>query len=87
MRIQAITETNTRQKQNPYLAQDIDHMTLGKSAALVSFEECLKSQMQNATNPSVTGRGEWMVTSSMWGYFMAQEVANKSETKLKENAQ
>ena len=87
MRVQAITESNTRQQQNPYLAQDADYLTLGKSATLVSFEECLKSQMQNATNPSVTIRGEWMVTSSMWGYFMAQEVANKSETKLKESAQ
>ena len=87
MRVQAIAEVNTRQQQNPHLAHDADYITLGKSANLVSFEECLRSQMQNATSPSVTIKGEWMVTSSLLGYFLAQEVANKPGTKLKEDAQ
>ena len=86
MRVQAITEVNTRQQHNPSLTQDADYIMIGKSASLVSFEECLRSQMQNTAHPAVTRRVEWMATSSIWGYLMTQEALQKSETKLKERA-
>ena len=86
MRVQAITEVHTRHQHNPYLAQYADYTTIGKSAALVSFEECLRSQIQNASKPSVTPSGEWVAMSSLLGYFLVQEAAYKSEIKPKERA-
>jgi len=86
MRIQAITEVNTRKQQNPYLTQNADYVTIGKDASLVSFEECLRTQMQSSQHPAVSRRAEWMATSSIWGYFMTQEASRKSELRLKERA-
>jgi len=86
MRVQAITEVNTRQQQNPNLTQNTGYTVIGKSASRVTFEECLKSQMQNASSLVDTRRGEWMATGSIWGYLMTQEALQKSETKPKERA-
>ena len=86
MRVQAITEVSTWQQQNPYLTQNAEQIMIGKNVPLVSFEECLRSHMQNSQRPVAARRAGWMATSSMQSYFMIQEASRNSESKLQERA-
>ena len=86
MRIQNVTEVSTNQHQNPQTIPGTDTMTGSNSATLVSFEECLRSQLQSAAKPAVTHNAEWMATSSIWGYFMPNGASNRLELRPKERA-
>jgi len=85
MRIQSTTEVSTRQQHNPFLSLSAGSVMVGKSASIVSFEECLKAQMQNAATPAMTRKAELMATGSIWGYFI-QGASAKQELKIKERA-
>jgi len=86
MRIQSTTEVNTRQQHNPFLSYNAGSLAAGKSASIISFQECLRAQMQNAVTPANTRKAELMATSSIWGYFVTQGASAKQEIKFKERA-
>ena len=86
MRIKSITEVDTWQQKNPFSSQSAGLEQAGKSASLISFEECLKAQFQSAVPLAPTRNAEWMATSSIWGYFTSQGASAKQEIKPKERA-
>ena len=86
MRVQAITEVNTRQRQNPYLTQNADYVMIGKNVPLVSFEECLRTHMQNSQRPTAPRRAGWMAMGSVRGFFKTQEMSRNSEPELLKRA-
>jgi len=83
MRIQPVTEVITRQQQYPNAIRKTDSAIGGGSASLVSFEECLKSQLMDTGSPAVTRRAEVQVAGAQWGYYMHQVIPFRSELKLK----
>jgi len=86
MRVQSTAEVNTRQQQNPFLTRNVGHNAADKSASLVSFEECLKTQIKDAAAPAMTRKAELTATGSIWGYYMTQGASAKPEIRLKGRA-
>ena len=86
MRIQSITDVNTQQQPNPFSTQKADSITAGKNASLVSFKECLRSQMQDVKAPAATRKAELSAVSYLWSYIRPQRVSHKPEVKAKTSA-
>ena len=81
MRIQAVTEISTNQQQNPHIIRSAGAIAAGKSASAISFEECLKSQIQETRTSNATRNAEWHAVSSFWGYSMPQGAPIKPDLK------
>jgi len=86
MRVQAITAVNTQQQPNPFFMQSASNATAGKISSLISFEECLKSQIQNNRAPAMTQKAEVLAVSSLSGYLVPQSLLQKPELKPKARA-
>jgi len=86
MRVQSITEVNTQQQPNPFFVQSASSATAGKITSLVSFEECLKSQIQNNRAPAMTKNAETLAVSSLSGYVMPHRLLHRPDLKPKARA-
>ena len=86
MRIQSIAEANTQQQQNPFLTQKTDSETAGKSVSIVSFKECLRSQILDFKAPAATRKAELVAASPLWSYLTSMGASPRPELKLKERA-
>lgn len=81
MRIQPVTEANTHRQPKPYFIQKTGYVTAGKSASFVPFTECLRSQIQDIRVPAMIRNMEGQAISSIWGYYMPQQVSLKPELR------
>ena len=86
MRIQSITEVNTNLQPNPFFAQSAGSASTGKSASRLSFEDCLRSQIQESRTIAVTRNAEWHAGSLLMGYYLLPGASSKPELKLRARA-
>jgi len=83
MRVHSITEANTRQQQNPFYMQNVNSLIHGKSNSILSFEEHLKSQIQNAKAPVAERKEELLAASYMLGSYALRATPQRSPLWLK----
>ena len=81
MRIKSVTEISTNQQPNSNLLFNAGITETGKSSSLTSFEECLKSQIQDVGASAMTRKAEMLAVSSIWGYYMPHMVSLRPELK------
>ena len=82
MRIQSITETNTQQQYNPHIVQNIGHAQAVNNVSQISFEECLRSQIQDNGVPAMIRKTElWIANVGFDGYNIPQGVSLRPEAK------
>jgi len=62
------------------------YATTGKSASLISFQECLKSQVQATGGLAMTRKAEQQAVGSIWGYYLPQWMPNKPELRNRARA-
>ena len=86
MRVQSITQVNTKQQQNPYIMQNTGAMITGKSASLTSFEECLNSQIQDLRALKTTRNAEWQKGNILLGFHFSQGMSLRPELKTRARA-
>ena len=86
MRIQSVTEVNTNYQSNPYYFHGAGSATTGKSASRNSFEECLRSQIQDSRTTALSRNAEWYAGSLLMGYYMLPGVTFRPELKLRARA-
>ena len=84
MRILAVYETNTNHQKNPFFIQDAADASVGKSASLTSFEECLRAQYQNDKPPAKAykSKEKGLVYTPPGGANIPRGGANGSEIML-----
>ena len=83
MRIQSVLEANTQQQSNPFFVQNADSIADGKSASLISFKECLRSQIQDVKAPATTRKAELAAVSYLCNYLAPQRVSPRHDLKQK----
>ena len=86
MRIESVKEVNTQQQQYPFFVPKVGSVTAGHSASLVSFKECLRTQIQDTKVPAVTRNAELVTASSLWNFLVPRGATQKPETRLKARA-
>ena len=86
MRIQSISEVNTNLQPNPFITQNTDSALAGRQASLISFEECLRAQIQDYKAPQMTKKAEMQAMNFSWGYHLPQGSQLKPDLKLRARA-
>jgi len=86
MRIHSISEVNTHQQQNPFVATNAGLASAGKTASELTFEELLRNQIQQASAAAVTGKPESHIAGLYWGYYPTLKEEQKSEPAPKSRA-
>ncbi|MCL2462490.1 MAG: hypothetical protein FWF44_07485 [Defluviitaleaceae bacterium] len=84
MRIEAITKINTSKQYNPGVSKPAGILTAGKSAPLVSFEECLRAQIQDVRSQAKTCEMEGQAAKLFGGFQMISPgIPFKTELRLR----
>jgi len=86
MRVQSITEVNTRQQQNPFLLQRADLESTRKTATGLAFEAYFNSYLMQKNAAKVQRKPEYQTTGLFWGYYPSLRVQPKPEPTLESNA-
>ena len=84
MHIQPIYETSTEHRQSPFIFQNVGDPTTENSAAQVSFEDCLKVQIQNVKTPAKTVNMDRQAYRSPRGFYMQRGLPNGLEDERAE---
>jgi len=86
MRVHSTSEVNTHQQQNPFVSQNADSASVGRTSSDLSFAEQLKFQYQQAGASAVTGNTESRVAGLYWGFYPALKEQPKQEPTPKTRA-
>jgi len=85
MRVQSITEVNTRQQQNPFLLQKAGFESTGKTANGLAFEEYFKSYLTQKSAAKVQPKTGNQTPGLFWGFYPSLRVQPKPEPTLESN--
>ena len=85
MRIQSVTEVNTRQQNNPFLLQKTGQVSNGKTPTGLAFEEYFKSYMTQKSAARVKRQPERHSIGLFWGFYPSLKVQPKPEPTLESN--
>ena len=86
MRVQSIAEANINQHYHQSIMNKAGYEISGKSASLMSFKDCLKSQIRDDSDPAMIRTAESEAIGSVWGYYMPQQVTLNPELRLRARA-
>jgi len=85
MRIQSVTEVNTRQQQNPFLLQKVGDVTPGKTATGIAFQDYFLSYLTQKNAVKVKQQPEH-AAGLFWGFYPSLRVQPKPGPTLESNA-
>jgi len=86
MRIYSVTGVNTRQRNNPHSILKAGSVTTGRSASQISFEDCLKSQIQDLKALATTYGAEGQAAGFLLGSYIPKEASHRPELKHRARA-
>ena len=86
MRVHSTFEVNTHQQENPFVAHSIGSVPAGKTSSGIAFEECLRSQFQQANATTVGSLTNSHIAGSFWNYLPTPKAQSKPETTLEGSA-
>jgi len=86
MRVQSITEVNTRQQQNPFLLQKTGLVSNSKTATGLAFEDYFNSYLTQKNAAKVTRHPQHQPAGLFWGFYPSLRVQQKPGPTLESNA-
>jgi len=86
MRVHSILEVNTNHQQNPSTSQNVGSVSSGDKSSGISFDDYLRSFIQQSDTQTVSRQEEDLAASMLWGRFPNLRVSSKVEPDLKDDA-
>jgi len=86
MRVHSTNEVNTLYQENPFSSQSAGIASTGRTASGFSFDDYLKSFVQQASAPQVTRDAENKIAGIFWGTLPMLRVQTKPEPTLEDIA-
>jgi len=85
MQVESVHAINAQIQDNPHVA-NLKETQTGKSDAGILFQEFLRKNLPQPSNPVVTRQAENHIAGLLLGYLVQSKIAPKSEQKLEDNA-
>jgi hypothetical protein len=86
MRVHSTNEVNTHYPENPFNTPNAGIASTGEKSSGLSFDDYLKTFVQQASVPQVTRNTENQVAGIFWGAFPMLRVQTKPEPTLEDIA-